>query len=56
MRFAKIERAKVLLSSTALSVQEIADKLGFSSRSYFIRSFRGVTGQTPSAWRAQADQ
>ena len=56
VRFAKIERAKVLLSSTALSVQEIADKLGFSSRSYFIRSFRGVTGQTPSAWRNTGGQ
>lgn len=56
VRFAKIERAKVLLSSSALSVQEIADKLGFSSRSYFIRSFRGVTGQTPSAWRNTGGQ
>ena len=51
VKFAKVERAKVLLKSTRLSVQEIADKLAFSSRSYFIHSFRSVTGQTPTQWR-----
>ena len=52
-KFAKIERAKVLLSSTRMTVQEVADKLGFSTRSYFIQCFRAVTGMTPVAWRGE---
>lgn len=56
IKFAKIERAKVLLQSTRLTVQQIADGLGFTTRSYFIQCFKAVTGRTPTAWRAQADQ
>ena len=56
IKVAKIERAKVLLQSTRLTVQQIADGLGFTTRSYFIQCFKAVTGRTPTAWRAQADQ
>lgn len=56
IKFAKIERAKVLLQSTRLTVQQIDDGLGFTTRSYFIQCFKAVTGRTPTAWRAQADQ
>lgn len=49
--FAKIERAKVLLRSTEHTVQEIADELGFATRSHFSRSFRRVTGQSPAQYR-----
>ena len=56
IKFAKIERAKVLLQSTRLTVQQIADGLGFTTRSYFIQCFKAVTGRTPTAWRAQAGQ
>ena len=51
--FAKIERAKVLLQSSQLTVQQIADGLGFTTRSYFIQCFRSVAGCTPTAWREQ---
>ena len=53
VKFAKVERAKILLDSTELSVQQIADKLGFTTRSYFIQCFRTVTGMTPTTWREQ---
>ena len=53
VKFAKIERAKVLLDSTELSVQAVADALGFTTRSYFIQCFRAVTGQTPTQWRGK---
>ena len=53
VKFAKIERAKVLLDSTGLSVQAVADALGFTTRSYFIQCFRAVTGQTPTQWRGK---
>jgi AraC-like DNA-binding protein len=52
IKFAKIERSKVLLTSTELNVQEIADRLGFSSRSYFSRVFNEIVGRTPVQYRA----
>lgn len=49
----KIERAGILLLTTDLSMQEIADKLGFSTRSHFSQSFKEVTGISPAAFRAE---
>lgn len=40
IKFAKIERAKVLLKSTDQTVQDIATALSFSTRNYFSRIFR----------------
>lgn len=51
IKFAKIERAKVLLLSTEQSTQEIADSLGFATRSYFSRCFRQIAGKTPTEYR-----
>lgn len=51
IRFAKVERAKVLLESTDLSVREIAEKLAFITVNYFIQSFRDTTGYTPAQYR-----
>ena len=53
VRFAKIERAKVLLESTDMSVREIADKLAFNTVNYFIQSFRDTTGYTPAQYRKE---
>lgn len=50
-KFAKIERAKVLLKSTDQTVQEIAEHLGFGTRNYFSRVFQEVTGKTPVEFR-----
>ena len=51
IKFAKIERAKVLLKSTDQTVQEISASLCFSTRNYFSRVFQQVTGQTPMEYR-----
>lgn len=51
VKFARIERAKVLLKSTKESIQEISDQLGFSTRSYFGQCFHQVTGMTPKEYR-----
>ena len=53
---AKIERAKLLLQSTDQSVQEIADSLGFSTRSHFSQSFKEITGMSPAAFKAETDK
>lgn len=45
--------AKRELGYTTLQVRQIADGLGFADPAYFTRFFMRLTGQAPSAWRAQ---
>lgn len=47
----KIERAKELLAYGELSLNEIADLLGYSSAAYLSAQFKSVTGLTPSHFR-----
>lgn len=51
IRYARVERAKVLLESTDLSIREIAEQLAFNTVNYFIQSFRETTGYTPAQYR-----
>lgn len=48
------ELSMQLLADAALTVDEIADRLGFNDASTFYRAFRKWTGCAPGAWRAQA--
>lgn len=41
----------MLLSTTALSIEEIALKVGFASRIFFDRVFREEVGVTPKQYR-----
>ena len=47
----KIERAKELIVYGELSLNEIADKLGYSSVAYLSSQFKSVTGLTPSYFK-----
>lgn len=49
----RVERAKRLLSSTDLTVAEIALKCGYSTEYNFMRQFKGRTGKTPTEYRRQ---
>lgn len=49
----RIEKAKQLLSETALSLTEIASACGYTSESYFMRQFKQINGLTPSQYREQ---
>ena len=51
IRRAKVERAKSLLTTTEDSIQVIADRLNFSSRSHFADTFRELAGQPPAEYR-----
>lgn len=51
IKFAKIERAKVLLKSTNQTVRDYCCCHFFSTRNYFSRIFQEVTGQTPMEYR-----
>ncbi|WP_436491586.1 helix-turn-helix domain-containing protein [Chitinophaga sp. ARDCPP14] len=47
----RIERAKELLESTLLNVEEIADQTGFDSIYYFSRIFKKKVGLSPNTYR-----
>lgn len=48
---ARIRRAKTLMTTTDLSIQEISDRLGFGARSFFAEVFKQITGMPPAQWR-----
>ncbi len=54
IRRSKTDRARMLLASTELSVQQIAEKLAFSSQNYFARCFREDAGCSPAQYRKDA--
>ena len=49
----RLQRAKELLSTTPLSIKEIAYTLNFESPDYFSSKFRAKTGIKPSDFRRQ---
>jgi signal transduction histidine kinase/DNA-binding response OmpR family regulator len=51
MRQIRLQNAKKLLSTTTLSVSEIAYQVGFKDPNYFSRVFSETYGQTPSETR-----
>lgn len=48
----RIEKAMELLRGTSLSIEAIAEQIGYSSGSYFIKAFRSLTGLTPGDFRS----
>ena len=49
----KVERAKSLLATTMLSIQDICDQLNFGSRTFFSETFKEIAGMPPAAYRKQ---
>ncbi|MFD2116409.1 helix-turn-helix domain-containing protein [Paenibacillus yanchengensis] len=47
----KMEKACDYLDHSDLSIDQIAERLGFDSKSYFIRTFRRLVGMQPALWR-----
>jgi AraC family transcriptional regulator len=47
----RIERAKVLLESSEMSITEIAEQLRFPTPSHFAATFRKLVGVTPTSFR-----
>lgn len=52
----RVVRAKELLASTTLPLEEVASQSGFNSLSSFRRYFAGSVGMTPSAYRTRVDK
>lgn len=47
----RIQRAKELLADDRLSLEQIAEMVGYQDYFYFIRVFKKVTGVSPSVYR-----
>ena len=51
----RIERAKKILEEdkeTKLTIEEIAEKVGYNSKTAFNNAFKKITSQTPSEFRS----
>lgn len=46
----RVDKAKKLLLTTEMNVQQIAYAVGYENVSFFIRVFNKITGCTPSQW------
>lgn len=49
----RITHASVLLRDPALRVYDVATQTGFSSPSYFVKSFKSLTGVSPAKFRLE---
>ncbi len=51
----RIEKAKVLLATTAMPIIHVAVECGFSSQSSLTTAFKAATGITPATYRRQSE-
>ncbi len=52
----RLQRACELLMETMMSIEEIAENLGYADVFFFSRQFKQYYGIAPSMWRRQSDQ
>ncbi|THE12508.1 response regulator [Bacillus timonensis] len=52
----RIQHAKELLLSTKLTINEIADEVGYKTAKYFIKIFKEYENMTPTAYRKTNDE
>ncbi len=50
----KLQNAKKMLLTTNLSIEEVAEKVGYQTGKYFIKLFKDYEGTTPSKFRKTA--
>ena len=53
IKHTRLEKAKEILETTFLRVQQIAFQVGITDQSYFIREFKKKYGVTPNQYREQ---
>ncbi|MUT68804.1 response regulator [Paenibacillus sp. NEAU-GSW1] len=47
----KVQKAKELLSTTRLSINDIAEQVGYQTAKYFVKVFRQMEGTSPGQYR-----
>lgn len=53
IRRRRMERAQDLLADSALTIAQVAERLGYPQQAAFAQAFKQYTGTTPTAWRSQ---
>lgn len=56
LRDFRLDRARLLLETTFLSVKEVMAAVGFSDPSHFSRDFHQAFGAPPREWRKRASR
>jgi transcriptional regulator GlxA family with amidase domain len=56
LRDFRLDRARLLLETTFLSVKEVMAAVGFSDPSHFSRDFHSTFGASPREWRKRNAQ
>lgn len=51
LKWRRLQRASVLLKTTFLSVKEIANQVGITNSSHFVKEFKKVYGVAPTIYR-----
>ena len=49
----RMAQARQLLATTAQSIKQVAESIGYADAGYFTRQFRKLHGVTPQVWRSQ---
>ena len=53
IRRRRMERAQDLLTDSALTIAQVAERLGHPQQAAFAQAFKQYTGMTPTAWRSK---
>jgi AraC family transcriptional regulator of arabinose operon len=56
LRMRKMQEAKLLLETTFLTVKEVANRVGLSDESHFVRDFKRIYGSPPGHYRTAVSQ
>lgn len=56
VRMRKMQEAKLLLETTFLTVKEVANRVGLSDESHFVRDFKRIYGTPPAHYRTAANK
>jgi len=52
LKYHRLQRAELLLRTTFLTVKEIANQVGLTTGSHFVREFKKVYGAAPTTYRS----
>ena len=55
VNFVRIKKACELIDKTDISMEDIAEKVGFITPSTFNRNFRRIIGTSPYQWKKRPD-
>ena len=52
----RVEHAKQLLQEEDITVAEVCERAGYSSIPHFIRTFKGIVGETPAKYKKKEEE